>query len=75
MDGVKGTSNILFNGQELSTVQGETLIVEVGDEINILDKTTIPAKVTSPDFEVLNGVLHIINKVLLPQEVLTQLSS
>jgi len=75
VDGVKGTSDILFNGQELSTVQGETLIVEVGDEINILDKTTIPAKVTSPDFEVLNGVLHIINKVLLPQEVLTQLSS
>ncbi|MEM6893720.1 MAG: fasciclin domain-containing protein [Bacteroidota bacterium] len=75
VDGVKGTSDILFNGQELTTVQGETLIVEVGDEINILDKTTIPAKVTSPDFEVLNGVLHIINKVLLPQEVLTQLSS
>ncbi|MEM8765228.1 MAG: fasciclin domain-containing protein [Bacteroidota bacterium] len=75
VDGVKGTSDILFNGQELTTVQGETLIVQVGDEINILDKTTIPAKVTSPDFEVLNGVLHIINKVLLPQEVLTQLSS
>ncbi|MEL6485394.1 MAG: fasciclin domain-containing protein, partial [Bacteroidota bacterium] len=75
VDGVKGTSDILFNGQELTTVQGETLIVEVGDEIKILDKTTIPAKVTSPDFEVLNGVLHIINKVLLPQEVLTQLSS
>ncbi|MEL7271786.1 MAG: fasciclin domain-containing protein, partial [Bacteroidota bacterium] len=65
----------LFNHQEIPTVQGETLKVLIDDGVSILDKTTEPAEVTSPDLEVLEGVIHIIDKVLLPQEALDQISS
>ncbi len=68
-------SSSLFNDKELKTVQGETLKVKVGNGVFILDKTDIPAKITSPDIEVLNGVIHTIDKVLPPGRVLHQISS
>lgn len=68
-------SNDLFNNQELTTEQGETLQILINNGVFILDKTSEPAEVTSPDIELLNGVIHIIEKVLLPQEVLNEISS
>ena len=65
----------LFNNQHLTTIQGETLGVSTSDGVFILDKTEVPAEVTTPDIEILNGVIHIIDKVLLPQEALDQISS
>ncbi|MEM9076660.1 MAG: fasciclin domain-containing protein [Bacteroidota bacterium] len=68
-------ANDLFNNQELHTVQGETLNILINNSVFILDKSTEPAAVTSPDIEVLDGVIHSIDKVLLPQEAINQISS
>lgn len=75
IEGTKLTSGQLSNGQTATTLQGEELMITINGGVSILDKTGNPANVTSPDAEVLNGVIHIIDKVLLPQEILEALSS
>jgi len=69
------TSGDLSDGQSVATLQGEELTVKIDGGVYILDKTGSPANVTSSDVEVLDGVIHIIDKVLLPQEILEALSS
>jgi len=54
----------LKDGQELTTVEGSKLKVTVKD-----GKVTVGgAKVTAADIEASNGVIHVIDKVLLPQD-------
>jgi len=54
----------LEDGVELTTVEGSTLKVKVKD-----GKVTIGnASVTTADIEASNGVIHVIDKVLLPQD-------
>ena len=53
----------LEDGQELTTVQGGKLKVTInGDSVMIGD-----AKVTMADVEASNGVVHVIDKVLMPK--------
>lgn len=53
----------LVNGQELTTVQGGKLKVTInGDNVMIGD-----AQVTMADVEASNGVVHVIDKVLMPE--------
>jgi len=54
----------LKDGQELTTVEGSKLKVSV-KEGNV---TIGGAKVASADISASNGVIHVIDKVLLPQE-------
>lgn len=54
----------------LTTSQGENLTLKINDEIFIDDATDTDAKVTKPDFKASNGIVHIIDKVLVPKEVL-----
>ena len=61
---VPGTYNAadLTDGQELPTVQGEKLTVSVdGDTVKVGDAT-----VTQADVETSNGVVHVIDTVLVP---------
>ena len=52
----------LKDGQELTTVQGEKLTVSVdGDTVKVGDATVTQADVTTS-----NGVVHVIDKVLVP---------
>lgn len=54
----------LKDGQKLKTVQGDDLTVEVdGDTV-----TVNGAKVTMPDVDASNGVVHVIDQVLTPPE-------
>jgi len=54
----------LKDGQELTTVEGGKLHVTVKD-----GKVTVGgANVTSADIEASNGMIHVIDKVLLPKE-------
>ncbi len=69
----KALSSNLSNEQIITTLQGETLSVNLDNGVAILDKTGTPAMVTAADREVLNGVVHFIDKVLLPQEALNSL--
>ena len=61
---VPGTYNAadLTDGQELTTVQGEKLTVSVdGDTVKVGDAT-----VTQADVATSNGVVHVIDTVLVP---------
>jgi uncharacterized surface protein with fasciclin (FAS1) repeats len=54
-------SSSLTDGQTAATLQGARITVTIGDNVMINDAT-----VTSADLEAGNGVVHVINKVLLP---------
>jgi len=60
----KMNASDLKDGQELTTVEGSKLKVAVRD-----GKVTIGnANVTSADISASNGVIHVIDKVLLPKD-------
>lgn len=67
-------SDDLSEGQQVTTVQGETLSVSLQGGVTITDASGVPATVTAADIETSNGVVHIIDKVLLPQSVLDALN-
>jgi len=54
----------LEDGQELTTVEGGKLTVMVKDG----EVTVGNARVTAADIEASNGVIHVIDKVLLPKD-------
>jgi uncharacterized surface protein with fasciclin (FAS1) repeats len=54
----------LEDGQELTTVEGSTLKVMVKDGKVMVGN----AEVTSADISASNGVIHVIDKVLLPND-------
>ncbi|MGB5692099.1 MAG: fasciclin domain-containing protein [Flavobacteriaceae bacterium] len=72
--GAAVASDELFNHQELETVQGESLFVILNHGVFIKDKTTDKAEVIAADNLASNGIVHIIDKILLPQEVLDALA-
>lgn len=60
-------STDLTNGQTITTVQGGTLTVEITDGmVYIVDANGDKAMVTTADVDTSNGVVHIIDSVLLP---------
>jgi uncharacterized surface protein with fasciclin (FAS1) repeats len=63
-------STDLSDHQELHTVQGESLFAILSHGVAIRDKTGVDANVVGADNQASNGVVHVIDKVLLPQEVL-----
>ncbi|MFB9981588.1 fasciclin domain-containing protein [Mesorhizobium kowhaii] len=52
----------------MKTVSGDTLTAEVkGGSLYIVDESGSTAKVTVADVNQSNGVIHVVNKVLLPK--------
>jgi uncharacterized surface protein with fasciclin (FAS1) repeats len=73
--GTAAFSTDLSNGQHIETFQGENVGINIKDgTVHIEDATDDNAAVVMPDIEASNGVVHVINKVLLPQEVLDALT-
>ncbi len=69
--GTKAESGDFTTNQRYTTVQGETVTVLLGDdEVRILDKTDKAAVVVKADMVAASGVVHLIDKVLLPQAVI-----
>uniref|UniRef100_A0A7S4DYM2 FAS1 domain-containing protein n=2 Tax=Lotharella globosa TaxID=91324 RepID=A0A7S4DYM2_9EUKA len=65
--GVAANSSSLTDGQELETaLEGKTLEIDLDDEVQIEDDTDDQATVVSPDLEGSNGIVHVIDKVLIP---------
>ncbi|HEY9737154.1 MAG TPA: fasciclin domain-containing protein [Trichocoleus sp.] len=62
------TSSDLTEG-EVATVEGSDVTVSLGDSVMVND-----AMVTTPDIEASNGVIHVIDKVIIPPSLLSELS-
>jgi uncharacterized surface protein with fasciclin (FAS1) repeats len=57
----------LEDGQEIETVQGETLTVGIdGDAVTLTDAAGNTVNVVAADVPASNGVIHVIDGVLLP---------
>jgi uncharacterized surface protein with fasciclin (FAS1) repeats len=54
-------STDLSDGMTAATVQGADITVSLGDSVMINDAT-----VTTADIEASNGVIHVIDSVILP---------
>ncbi|MCK0147776.1 fasciclin domain-containing protein [Arenibacter sp. F26102] len=72
--GAAATSSSLTNGQEFTTLQGEKIMVRIDGDVYIQDPTETDAKVGPADIMASNGIVHVIDKVLIPQEVLDALN-
>jgi uncharacterized surface protein with fasciclin (FAS1) repeats len=58
----------LSDGQTISTLQGDTLTVEISDGmVMLVDTAGDKATVTVADVEASNGVVHLIDSVVMPQ--------
>jgi uncharacterized surface protein with fasciclin (FAS1) repeats len=64
----KVMSSDLKNGQTITTVNGQTLTVEINDDmVHFVDAQGTKAMVSQADVKAKNGVVHVIDAVLLPQ--------
>jgi uncharacterized surface protein with fasciclin (FAS1) repeats len=71
---VKSTD--LTNNQSIKTVQEENVTIRIADgSVFVQDATDVDAKVVVADVEASNGIVHVIDKVLIPQAVLDQLEA
>ncbi|OMP31015.1 fasciclin domain-containing protein [Mangrovimonas sp. DI 80] len=68
--GAAAMSSDLSDGQTITTLQGENITVNIDGGVSISDATSTEANVTTANVEATNGVIHIIDKVLLPQEII-----
>jgi uncharacterized surface protein with fasciclin (FAS1) repeats len=69
IDGVT-MSNALSDGDQLATVEGSNLTVAIVDGIVTINED---ATVISADVPALNGVIHVIDTVLIPKSILEML--
>jgi len=67
--GVAAQSSGLTNGQTVTTLQGSDLTIGVSGSV----VTVNDAAVTNPDIQATNGVIHLIDSVLLPEVDLVDL--
>lgn len=65
---------LTLDGVAVATVQGEAVTVET-TPLSLIDGTDVPATVLLTDVFASNGVVHVIDKVLLPPSVVAALSS
>lgn len=54
------------DGQTPETLNGASILVDTATGVEIKDSTGVPAKVVIADNEASNGVVHVIDKVLIP---------
>ena len=65
---VKAADVASMDGQEVTTVNGATFTVNVGDDgdVTLTDAAGNEVDVVQTDVDASNGVIHVINAVLLP---------
>ncbi|MEP5615686.1 MAG: fasciclin domain-containing protein [Flavobacteriaceae bacterium] len=74
ISGTAALSTNLIDGQTLTTLEGTSISISTDGGVFIGDATNTDAQVSTPNVETTNGVVHIINKVLLPQAILDELA-
>ncbi|MEL6811506.1 MAG: fasciclin domain-containing protein [Bacteroidota bacterium] len=60
----------LVEGQTATTFQGEDITISLTGGPKVIDATGMPANILLTDVQTGNGVIHAIDKVLIPNEVL-----
>lgn len=60
----------LTNGQTATTLQGENLLFDLNGGAKIIDATGSPSNIIVSNVQTDNGVIHAVDKVLLPQEAI-----
>lgn len=60
----------LTEGQMATTFQGEDITISLANGPQIIDATGMPSNIVLTNVQTGNGVVHAIDKVLLPQEVI-----
>ena len=64
---VMAAAVVTLNGQKVKTVQGAEVTVEVtGDKVALVDAAGNRVNVVTTDVAASNGVIHVIDAVLLP---------
>jgi uncharacterized surface protein with fasciclin (FAS1) repeats len=53
-------------GTSVPTVAGQTLVIKAGTPPTIRDTTAVEAKIVAVDVRASNGVIHVVDKVLIP---------
>ena len=59
-------SGDISDGVMPTTIQGETFTINVSDEVTITDQNLRNINVTATDFTATNGVVHVLDNILLP---------
>ncbi|WP_343603509.1 fasciclin domain-containing protein [Roseateles sp.] len=59
------SANIPF-GTPVTTVLGQSLVINAGTPPTITDSTATPARIVAVDVRASNGVIHVVDKVLIP---------
>jgi uncharacterized surface protein with fasciclin (FAS1) repeats len=56
-----------MDGESVATVQGAELTIEVdGEQVTLVDNSGNRVNVVSTDVDASNGVIHVLDAVLLP---------
>jgi transforming growth factor-beta-induced protein len=53
-------------GTPITTVLGQSVVISAGTPPTIADSTSAPARIIATDVRASNGVIHVIDKVLIP---------
>ena len=64
----KVPSSKLEPSQEVATLQGDDILIEVGDAATITDGQGRVVTIVQTDIKARNGVIHVIDAVLLPPQ-------
>src|SRR5690606_25078619 len=68
--GSNATASMLTDGQTTATVQGENITIEIdGNVVRIVDAQGNSANVLLANVQGTNGVIHIIDKVIMPNNL------
>ncbi|MEM9142049.1 MAG: fasciclin domain-containing protein, partial [Bacteroidota bacterium] len=73
VSGTAAASGDLSNDQTLTTVQGGTLTVSTDGGVSFIDEAGESASVSTANVMASNGIVHIIDKVLIPQAAIDAL--
>ena len=66
ISGVNAESTSLVDGTDIATANGEMITINTNNGVTVTDKGANVANVDLADVQAKNGVVHVINKVILP---------
>ncbi|WP_034229303.1 fasciclin domain-containing protein [Aquimarina pacifica] len=70
VSGVNVRAEDLTNGQVVTTLETGTFTVNIGDDVTITDEAEGTSTVTATNVQASNGVIHVIDTVLIPDSIL-----